>query len=177
MSLQFVRSHQDDDKLFSQFSLASRLNAPMDHSAKEASSNQSKPSIQQKNLIPHLPQQNNSFFNQHCRLTRNTLKELNRYKVGLAVEGRIQQKYKLIELQMNNINWNDFESVIGSASISTRTHFIKKIITLGQRCPAISNESNQKRIHAHYAKNMKKQQIMCTSVAVNVQNPVDPFKF
>ena len=27
---------------------------------------------------------------------------------------------------MNNINWNDIESVIGSASISTQTHFITK---------------------------------------------------
>ena len=61
MSLQFVRSHQDDDKLFSQLSLASQLNVLMDHSAKEALSNQSKPSIQQKKIIPHLPQQKNLF--------------------------------------------------------------------------------------------------------------------
>ena len=78
IDIKFVRSHQDDQKLFSQLSLASRLNVLMDKFAKEALDPLSQPSIIHRNMIPHLPQQQNSFHNDFYRLTRNTLNELRR---------------------------------------------------------------------------------------------------
>ena len=61
IDIKFVRSHQDDQKLFSQLSLASRLNVIMDKLAKEALDPLSKPLIVHRNMIPHLPQQQQIF--------------------------------------------------------------------------------------------------------------------
>ena len=125
VSIQFVRSHQDDGKPFKQLSLASKLNVLMDKFAKEALQPNSKPSIRHKQMIPHLPEQKISFHNNHHRLTRETLKNLNRYNVGHQAESYIQRRRGITNEQMKMINWSDIERVIGETSVTKRTQYIK----------------------------------------------------
>ena len=92
ISLQFVRSHQDEDKPFKSLSLASKLNVLMDKYAKSSLDPNAKPCIRNKSMIPHLPSQKVSFRNDFFRLTRNTLHNLNIYRVGHNAERHIQRK-------------------------------------------------------------------------------------
>ena len=125
INLTFVRAHQDDDKPFKSLSTASKLNVLMDQYAKNALEPNSKPTIRNKQMIPHLPAQQISLYSQFHRLTRHTLSNLHRYKIGHKAEKFIQHKRAFSQNQMNSILWHDFNRVLQEASITKRTQFLK----------------------------------------------------
>ena len=112
VDIKHVKAHQDEQTAYSKLSYASQLNVIMDEFADSALTVKTK--IKHSTMIPHLPAQAISFRSPHERLTRHTITEINRAKIGHEAENYLKRRWSYDDKKMKTVLWKELGTVMNS---------------------------------------------------------------